>query len=91
MKAFAGIVSGIRHSSLIGMLPVVNGDEINNLPRLIRKENQPVAFRDSCGLFTVQGTGKPPACVKWVFPKSLKLFTQFCQSLFVTPDVGEPL
>lgn len=73
------------------MFPVVDGDEIDNLFLLIREEDQPVAFRDPCGLFTMQRTGEPPTCMERVFRKPHKLFIKFSQGLFVTPDVGEAL
>jgi len=73
------------------MLPVEDGDEIDNLLLLIREENQTVAFRNPCGLFTMQRTGKPPTGMEWVFLEPLKLFTKFSKGLFVSPDMGEAL
>jgi hypothetical protein len=90
-KPWQGAITGIRHSSTIGMFPVIDGNEIDNLLLFIREENQPVAFRDPCGLFTMQRTGEPPTGMERVFRKPLKLFTEFSQGLFVTPDMGEAL
>jgi len=69
------------------MFAVIDINQVNNLLAFIRKENQPVIFCDSRGLFPVKRTGQPAPEMHRIFCKPGEFFIELGNDFYIIPDL----